>query len=91
MAEIQRKVVKQNGRNAVSRLVHAKNDKEKIAAWKLDLDRILHVFNVRSATSVMTTTKRTLSDRTCNQHAYNRFWRSSWNCEHPHHRFRHPK
>ena len=32
----------------VSRHLHAKNDKEKIAAWRLDLDRILQVFNVRS-------------------------------------------
>ena len=48
VAEIQDKVIKQSGRNAASRLFHAKNDKETIAAWKLDLNRILHVFNVRS-------------------------------------------
>jgi len=47
VAEIQRKVIKRSGRNAVSRLVHAKNDTETIAAWKLELTRILHVFNVR--------------------------------------------
>ena len=47
VAEIQRKVIKQSGRNPVSRLLHAKNDKEAIAAWRLDLNRILHVFNVR--------------------------------------------
>ena len=34
----------------VSRLAYAKNDKEKIAAWKLDLNWILHVFNVRLVT-----------------------------------------
>jgi hypothetical protein len=27
---------------------YAKNDKETIATWKLELDRILQVFNVRS-------------------------------------------
>jgi hypothetical protein len=32
------------------RFLHARNDKDKIAAWKLELDRILQVFNVRSAT-----------------------------------------
>ena len=48
MAEIQRKVIKQSKRNAISRIFHAKNDKEVIAAWKVDLNRILHVFNVRS-------------------------------------------
>jgi hypothetical protein len=46
VAEIQRKIIKQSGRNSLSRLAHAKNDKETIAAWKLDLNRILHVFNV---------------------------------------------
>jgi len=50
VAEIQRKVIKQSGRNAVSRLFHAKNDKETIAAWKINLNRILHVFNVRLVT-----------------------------------------
>jgi len=29
------------------RLFHAKKDKETIAAWKVDLNRILHIFNVR--------------------------------------------
>jgi hypothetical protein len=46
VAEIQKKVIKQSGRNAVSRLFHAKNDKETIAAWKSNLNRTLHVFNV---------------------------------------------
>ena len=52
MAEIQRKVIKQRGRSPASRLIHAKNDKEAITAWKLELSRILHVFNVRPVTSV---------------------------------------
>jgi methyl-accepting chemotaxis protein len=42
--------MKQSNRNPVSRLFHAKNDKETIAAWRLDLNRILHVFNVRFIT-----------------------------------------
>ena len=48
MADIQRRVIKQNGRNPVSRIFHSKNDKETITAWRLDLNRILHVFNVSS-------------------------------------------
>jgi hypothetical protein len=48
VGEIRRKVIKQSGRNAVSRLLRAKNDKETIAAWKIELNRILQVFNVRS-------------------------------------------
>ena len=51
MAEIQSKVIKRSGRHVASRLFHAKNDKEAIAGWKLELNRILHVFNVRSAIS----------------------------------------
>jgi len=50
VVEIQRKVIKQSGRNAVSRLFNAKNDKEKIAGWKTELNRILLVFNVRLIT-----------------------------------------
>ena len=46
MAEIQKRVIKQSGRNALSRLFHAGNDKETIAAWKAELNRILVVFNV---------------------------------------------
>jgi hypothetical protein len=51
VAEIERDIAKLGKRNAVSRLFHSKNDKEKIAAWRLDLNRILHVFNVRSISS----------------------------------------
>ena len=52
VAEIQGKVVKQGKRNPVSRMFHSKNDKDAIAAWKQDLSRILHIFNVRSVSSV---------------------------------------
>ena len=46
VAEIQGKATKHSRRGRFSRLLHSKNDKEKIAAWKLELDRILQVFNV---------------------------------------------
>ena len=48
VAEIQEKIIEKRGRNLVSRLFHAKDDKEAIGGWKLDLNRILHVFNVCS-------------------------------------------
>ena len=51
MAEIQRGVVEGGKRNAISRVFHSKNDQETIAGWRLDLNRILHIFNVRSITS----------------------------------------
>ena len=47
MEEIQKRITKQGKRNVVFRHLHAKNDKERIATWRLDLNRILHVFNVR--------------------------------------------
>ena len=43
--------IKQSGRNVVSRLLHARIHKEKITTWKLNLNRALHVFNVRSVVS----------------------------------------
>ena len=39
-------------RNLLSRIFHAKTDKETITAWKSDLNGILHVFNVRSVRSL---------------------------------------
>ena len=54
VAEIQDEVIKRSGRGTASRLFHAKNDKEAIVAWKLDLNRILHIFNVRSSSVVFT-------------------------------------
>jgi len=52
MAEIQGKIVEKRERGLLSRIAHAKHDKETIAAWKLDFIRILQVFNVRSVGSV---------------------------------------
>ena len=51
VAEIQKSIIKRGKRNAISRHFHAKNDKEKIAGWMLDLNRILCVFNVRPLAS----------------------------------------
>ena len=49
--EIYNKVTKQSGRNTISLLFHAKNDKETIVAWKSGLSSILVVFNVCSVCS----------------------------------------
>jgi len=46
VAEIQRMTVKQRKRCAVCQLFHARNDKETIATWRTNLNRILYVFNV---------------------------------------------
>lgn len=46
--EIERKVMKEGKRNVVVRHLHAKYNKEKITAWRLDLVKILNIFNVRS-------------------------------------------
>ena len=47
MAQVQRSVIEAKKRNPVSRIFHAKKNKATITAWRSDLDRILHVFEVR--------------------------------------------
>ena len=49
VAEIQQEVIKKSERNVVPRVFNAKDDKEMIAGWKLDLNKILHIFSVRPA------------------------------------------
>jgi len=46
--------IQENKRNVISRRYHVKDDKQAIASWRLDLNRILHVFDVRSVTPVWT-------------------------------------
>ena len=53
MTEIEGNVTKQSKRNRFFRLIHAKTDKDKIAAWRAELNRILQIFNVRPATSLL--------------------------------------
>ena len=48
MARIQESAVEPDKRNSLSRIFNAKNDKGTVAAWRSDLDRILHVFEVRT-------------------------------------------
>ena len=48
MGDIQRKLAKWGKRNAVSRRFHANSDKTTIAGWRLELDKSLQVFKVRS-------------------------------------------
>ena len=52
LAKIQVKIVKQGKRSAIYRFVLSKSNKDKIAVWKQDLVRVLHVFNVRLIPSV---------------------------------------
>ena len=49
--EAQRHIIERGKRNPISRRYHAKEDKEVVATWKLNLDGVLGVFNVCSATS----------------------------------------
>jgi hypothetical protein len=99
LAGIQRKVVKQGKRNALSRFILAKGDKDKIAAWKQDLIRVLHVFNVRSLSLLgIRELSCPLSDRAGNRHqpggyGYSRgSWRcSKGDCGYPHSGYRYPK
>jgi hypothetical protein len=52
IAEIQGRIIEKGQRGLFSRVAHAKSDKDTLASWRSDLNRILHVFNVRSASSV---------------------------------------
>ena len=45
---IQRHIVKRSKRNAISRRFQGKDDDEAINTWKSDLEKIRHIFNVRS-------------------------------------------
>ena len=47
MAGIQNNVIERGKRNVVSRVFHSKTDKDAIAAWRQDLNRILQIFTVR--------------------------------------------
>jgi hypothetical protein len=51
LAGIQSEIVKLGKRNAASQAVDANSDKDKIARWNRDLDRIRQIFNVRSVSS----------------------------------------
>ena len=55
------KIVEQGKRNVFSRHFHAKSDKDKIAGWRSDLDRILHGFCTAVA-------KSGFLDRACDKH-----------------------
>jgi len=46
--EIRENIIKRGRRNVISRHYHVKDDKEAIATWRLDLNRVWRVFNVRS-------------------------------------------
>ena len=54
VAEIQEEVMRRSGRHGISRFFHSGDDKDAIATWKSDLNRVLHVFNVCSACSRLT-------------------------------------
>ena len=54
MAQIQRSAVEPN-RNPLSRIFYANKDRATIAAWRSDLDRILHIFEVRSIVDYLVT------------------------------------
>ena len=73
MTEIQRKVVKQGKRNVVSRFILAKGDKDKYVAWKQDLVKLLHIFNVRSIRSSISSVGHPRLSNALSDTATNRF------------------
>ena len=55
VAQIQRSANEPKKRNPISRIFYANKDEATIAAWRSDLDRILHVFEVRSVVDSLPT------------------------------------
>ena len=49
--EIEKEIIKQSERHRFFRTIFSGSDKDDIAGWKSDLNRILNVFNVRSVRS----------------------------------------
>ena len=74
IAEIQEKILKRSGRHGVSRFFHSSDDKDAIAAWKSDLNGILHVFNVCQHAPASSSLTIPFTDRA--------------GCEHSHHHHR---
>ena len=67
--DIERNAVKKSQRGHFSRLLHTKDDKNKIVAWKAELDRILHVFNVRPVAFASSLSSISCLDRVGLEHA----------------------
>ncbi|KAF9787276.1 hypothetical protein BJ322DRAFT_1019728 [Thelephora terrestris] len=57
--EIQGKVTKQSGRHPVSRFIRSRNDKDQIAGWWSELNRILQVFHTELAIDTNATASKT--------------------------------
>ena len=72
VAEIQEDVLKRSGRGRVSRFLRSRDDKDMIAAWKSDLNRLLRVFNVCSVCLHLTAIDFPLQDRAYFEHQHHR-------------------
>ena len=81
VAKIQEKVIKRSGRHKFTRFVHSRNDKDVIATWKSDLNRLLRVFNVCSACLRLAATDFPSQDRAYFEHPHNRCRYSSRHVE----------
>ena len=55
MGQIQKSAVDPDKRSLLSRIFNVKSDKDRVAAWRPDLDRILHIFEVRSTVCFLPT------------------------------------
>ena len=81
VAEVQGEVLKRSERGRISRFFHARDEKDVVAAWKSDLNRLLQVFNVCSACLRSAATDFPSQDRAYFEHQHHRFLHSSRHVE----------
>ena len=84
-------MVKWGRRNVVSRRFHANNNKETIATWRLSLDKILRVFDVRPFARVKTVANFLVTEGTPSERDCNSPYRSQRDCGHQFGHFQYPE
>ena len=68
MAVIQKHIIKCGKRTIVHKYFRSKEDEQLVATWRLNLDDIRRVFDVRLLTFYLAVVKFLILDRTYNKH-----------------------
>ena len=84
-------MVKWGRRNVVYRRFHANNNKETIATWRLDFDKILRIFDVRPFARVKTVADFLVIEGIFSERECNSTYRPQQDCGHQLGHFRYPE